>query len=61
LVNPYDINGMKTSMLAALHANQRDLSRRMRTMRRYLREHDVRIGRRASSTTCGAALALGFG
>ena len=42
LVNPYDINGMKTSMLAALHANQRDLSRRMRTMRRYLREHDVR-------------------
>ena len=41
LVNPYDINGLKESMLDALHANPRDLARRMRAMRKFLKEHDV--------------------
>ncbi len=40
-VNPYDINGLKDTMLKAMRADRRDLSRRMRTMRRYLRDHDV--------------------
>jgi trehalose 6-phosphate synthase len=41
LVNPHDINGLKDMMLAALRAPRRDLSRRMRTMRRQVREHDI--------------------
>jgi trehalose 6-phosphate synthase len=40
-VNPYDINGLKDTMLKAMRADRRDLSRRMRTMRRYLKDHDV--------------------
>ncbi len=41
LVNPYDINGLKESLLTALHADPRDLTRRMRAMRRYLLDHDI--------------------
>ena len=41
LVNPYDINGMKQQMLAAYHAEPKDLSRRMRAMRRTVAENDV--------------------
>ena len=41
LVNPYDINGVKESLLATIRADERELARRMRAMRRYLREHDV--------------------
>jgi trehalose 6-phosphate synthase len=41
LVNPHDINGLKEMMLAAMRAPRRDLSRRMRTMRRQVREHDI--------------------
>jgi trehalose 6-phosphate synthase len=41
LVNPYDINGMKTQMLAAYRADPRDLTRRMRAMRRTVAENDV--------------------
>ncbi len=41
LVNPYDINGLKAALLAALQASPRELSRRMRAMRRQVAEHDI--------------------
>jgi trehalose 6-phosphate synthase len=41
LVNPYDINGMKATMLQAYRADGRDLSRRMRAMRKTVSENDV--------------------
>jgi trehalose 6-phosphate synthase len=41
LVNPYDINGMKAQMLAAYRADLKDLTRRMRAMRRTVAENDV--------------------
>ncbi len=41
LVNPHDINGLKEAMLAAMRADPRDLSRRMRAMRKQVREHDI--------------------
>ena len=41
LVNPYDINGMKTTMLNAYDANSKDLARRMRAMRKTVAENDV--------------------
>jgi trehalose 6-phosphate synthase len=41
LINPYDINGMKISILEALDARPRDLTRRMKAMRKTLAENDV--------------------
>ncbi len=41
LVNPYDINGMKATMLQAYEAGPKDLTRRMRAMRRTVSENDV--------------------
>jgi len=41
LVNPYDINGLKATMLQALRAEPAEQSRRMRQMRRRVIEHDV--------------------
>jgi trehalose 6-phosphate synthase len=41
LVNPYDINGMKAQMLEAYRAEDKDLSRRMKAMRRTVAENDV--------------------
>src|SRR5919112_2381228 len=41
MVNPYDIDGMKATILEAMRARPRDLSRRMRIMRRTVKEHDV--------------------
>lgn len=41
LVNPYDINGMKEAMLAAYNADEKDVKRRMRAMRRTIAKHDV--------------------
>ncbi len=41
LVNPYDINGMKAKMLEAYEAKPADLRRRMRAMRRTVRDNDV--------------------
>ncbi len=41
LVNPYDINGMKARMLEAYHAEPKDLTRRMRAMRKTVAENDV--------------------
>jgi trehalose 6-phosphate synthase len=42
LVNPYDINGMKASMMEAVRANDKELAKRMRAMRKTISEHDVR-------------------
>jgi len=41
LVNPYDINGMKATILDAIHAHPKDLARRMKAMRKTVAEHDV--------------------
>jgi trehalose 6-phosphate synthase len=41
LINPYDINGMKAALLEASRAQSRDLTRRMRAMRRTVIQHDV--------------------
>ena len=41
LVNPYDINGMKATMIEAHQAEEKELSRRMRAMRKTVAENDV--------------------
>ncbi len=41
LINPYDINGMKSTMLEAINADAKDLHRRMRAMRKTVSEHSV--------------------
>jgi trehalose 6-phosphate synthase len=41
LVNPYDLDGMKETLLRAVHADPGENMRRMRAMRRHLRAHDV--------------------
>lgn len=46
LVNPYDINGLKEALMSAIEAPPRELSRRMRAMRRQVSDND--IGRWAS-------------
>jgi len=42
LVNPYDINGMKAGMLDALNSPERELTKRMRAMRKTVADHDVK-------------------
>jgi trehalose 6-phosphate synthase len=41
IVNPHDIEGMKESMLHALEVSDGEARRRMRAMRRRVRDHDV--------------------
>jgi trehalose 6-phosphate synthase len=41
LVNPYDINGMKSALLDAYRADEKELTRRMRAMRRTVSNKDV--------------------
>jgi len=41
LVNPYDINGMKSALLDAYRADSSELTRRMKAMRKTVRQHDV--------------------
>ena len=41
LINPYDINGMKSALLEAYRAEHRDLNRRMKAMRKTILQHDV--------------------
>ena len=41
LVNPYDINGMKAALLEAYAADEKDLTRRMRAMRKTVKSADV--------------------
>jgi trehalose 6-phosphate synthase len=42
MVNPYDINGMKDAIVTAMRAEPRELSRRMKAMRKTVAEHDVK-------------------
>ncbi|WP_148611548.1 alpha,alpha-trehalose-phosphate synthase (UDP-forming) [Nocardioides rubriscoriae] len=41
LVNPYDLNGMKSALLEAYQSDEKDLTRRMKAMRKTIRQHDV--------------------
>ncbi|GIH60706.1 alpha,alpha-trehalose-phosphate synthase (UDP-forming) [Microbispora siamensis] len=41
MVNPYDIDGMKRTMLAAMRATPHELARRMRSLRRRVATYDV--------------------
>ena len=41
LINPYDINGMKTALLQAYQAEGKELTRRMKAMRKTVTQHDV--------------------
>jgi len=41
LVNPYDVEGLKRQMLAAMRATPHEIARRMRTMRRRVSTYDV--------------------
>ena len=41
LVNPYDINGMKAALLEAYDADEREINRRMKAMRKTVLAHDV--------------------
>jgi trehalose 6-phosphate synthase len=41
LINPYDINGMKTALLEAYQADEKELTKRMRAMRRTVTNNDV--------------------
>ncbi|HEX8780146.1 MAG TPA: trehalose-6-phosphate synthase [Nocardioides sp.] len=41
LVNPYDIDGMKAALLEAYRADPRDLSKRMKAMRKTVVDNDV--------------------
>jgi trehalose 6-phosphate synthase len=41
LVNPYDLNGMKSALLEACRADPKELRRRMRALRRQVMENDV--------------------
>jgi trehalose 6-phosphate synthase len=42
MVNPYDVNCMKAAIVTAMHADPKDLTRRMRAMRKTVAEHDVK-------------------
>jgi len=41
LVNPYDINGMKSALLEAYEADERETTRRMKAMRKTVTQNDV--------------------
>ena len=41
LVNPYDINGMKQALLDAFRAGDKELTRRMKAMRKTITHNDV--------------------
>ncbi|WP_328988390.1 trehalose-6-phosphate synthase [Kribbella sp. NBC_01245] len=43
LVNPHDINGMKDTIVEAMHTDDRQLGRRMKAMRKHLASHDVNV------------------
>jgi trehalose 6-phosphate synthase len=43
LVNPHDINGMKDTIVEAMHTDDRQLGRRMKAMRKHLAAHDVNV------------------
>jgi trehalose 6-phosphate synthase len=41
LINPYDIDGLKQTLLTAMRTEPDDLARRMRAMRRRVSQYDV--------------------
>jgi trehalose 6-phosphate synthase len=41
LINPYDINGMKSALLEAFRADEREVTRRMKAMRKTVSQNDV--------------------
>jgi trehalose 6-phosphate synthase len=41
LINPYDINGMKSALLEAFNADAREVTRRMKAMRKTVSQNDV--------------------
>ncbi len=41
LVNPYDINGMKSALLEAYRADEKEVTKRMKAMRRTVSQNDV--------------------
>ena len=41
LINPYDLNGMKAALREAYQADEKDLTRRMRAMRRTIKSADI--------------------
>jgi trehalose 6-phosphate synthase len=55
LVNPHDLDGLKATLLRALHADPADLAGRMDAMRRHLRGHDIRDWARAYLTELDAS------
>jgi trehalose 6-phosphate synthase len=57
LVNPYDIDGMKTALLDAYRAEPRELAKRMKAMRRTVVEHDVSAWARKFLTELGEPVA----
>ncbi|HEX7195515.1 MAG TPA: trehalose-6-phosphate synthase [Candidatus Limnocylindria bacterium] len=40
-MNPHDIDGLKDAVIRAVEADRSEQRRRMRSMRRRVREHDV--------------------
>jgi trehalose 6-phosphate synthase len=54
-VNPHDIDGLKQAMYTAMNAQPRDLARRMRAMRKHVREHDIAHWASMFLTDLGAA------
>ncbi len=42
LVNPYDMNGMKAALFEAYQAEPKELTKRMRAMRKQIAQHDVK-------------------
>ncbi|MDF1604900.1 trehalose-6-phosphate synthase [Nocardioides sp. YIM 152315] len=54
LINPYDINGMKSALLDAYGAEDRELTRRMKAMRKQVMEHDVGAWAESFLTELGA-------
>jgi trehalose 6-phosphate synthase len=59
LVNPHDIEGLKRSILVAMHATPEEQARRMRAMRQHIARHDVNMWARsfldALRKSCGDA------
>ncbi len=43
MVNPYDIDGMKATIVRALHESPRIKARKMRTMRKQVFDHDINV------------------
>jgi trehalose 6-phosphate synthase len=59
LVNPHDINGVRDAMLAAMKAPARENNRRMRAMRKQVREHDIDAWASGFLTDLRAAVSRG--